>query len=227
MKQAIIAIIIIIAFLVAGNALFADLAPEQSNNIQPVPVAIPVSTEIPDDAAVATFAGGCFWCTEAVFQELDGVYEVISGYAGGTQLNPTYEDVFTQNTDHREAVQIYYDDEVVSYEELLEHLWPTIDPTDDGGQFVDRGFSYTTAIFFHDDEQQAAAELSKDALADSGRFGDFELVTPILPYTTFWEAEDYHQDFYLNSAERYKGYADYSGRDEYKAAIWAEIEASQ
>lgn len=219
MKKAFLAMLVIVSFLIVGNLIYAQNSPE------PLLSTTPSSVEVPDNLEVATFAGGCFWCTEAAFQELEGVSEVISGYAGGEQIDPTYEDVYTQNTDHREAVQIIYDPEVITYGQLLDTLWPTIDPTDDGGQFVDRGFSYTTAIFYHDDSQMLAAQSSKQTLAQSERFGEQELVTPILPYTTFYEAEEYHQDFYLNSKERYKGYSDNSGRDEYKAVIWNIIQS--
>ena len=141
---------------------------------------------IPDDAATATFAGGCFWCTEAAFEQLDGVYEAVSGYTGGTEVDPTYEQVARGLTGHAEAVEISYDPEQVSYDELLDLYWRIIDPTDEEGQFVDRGQQYRTEIFYHDDEQRALAEASRDALAQSGRF-DRPIVTeisrgrPVLP----------------------------------------------
>ena len=177
----------------------------------------------PPGSAVATFAGGCFWCVEAAFQETEGVSNAISGYAGGAEIDPTYRDVYTGATGHRESVQVYYDPAVVSYEELLEVFWRSIDPTDAGGQFVDRGLPYTTAVFVQDDDQRAVAERSKAALAASGRFQE-EIVTPVLPFTTFYEAEDYHQDYYLKSPERYDDYEQGSGREAFKARAWQEIQ---
>lgn len=176
----------------------------------------------PEGKAIATFAAGCFWCTEAVFQELDGVESAVSGYAGGTVANPTYEQVYTGATDHREALQITYDPEVITYKELLDELWRAIDPTDDGGQFVDRGYSYTAAIFYHSDEQRQTAIASKKQLINSGVF-DEPVITPIVPFSTFYKAEEYHQDFYIKSPGRYLNYEQNSGRDEYKAAVWDEI----
>ncbi len=180
--------------------------------------------EISENVEVATFAAGCFWCTEAVFQETPGVISAVSGYAGGTEPNPTYEEVYKNLTSHREAVQIVFDPAVVSYDELLTLLWQNIDPTDDGGQFVDRGFSYTTAIFYHDEVQANIANTSRSRLAASDKFSD-PIVTPIEPFTTFYEAEEYHQDFYKKSTSRYKSYESNSGRSEYKAQVWSEIQS--
>ena len=176
-----------------------------------------------DSASVATFASGCFWCMEATLQEQEGVLEVISGYAGGDEVDPTYEDVYKGKTGHREAVQVYYDSEVISYKELLDLFWQNIDPTDPEGQFVDRGFSYTAAVFYHDDEQKQLSEDSKKDLQESGVFGHSKIVTPIEPYTTFYKAEEYHQDFYKKSKLRYSSYSNASGRKEFKEQIWKEI----
>jgi peptide methionine sulfoxide reductase msrA/msrB len=185
-----------------------------------------VREAIPAGVAVATFAGGCFWCTEAAFQETDGVTNAISGYSGGGEHDPTYQDVYTGSTGHRESLRIYYQPEIVTYPELLDIYWRAIDPTDDGGQFVDRGLPYTTAIFFENEAQRAEAEKSKRDLVASGKFTE-PIATKILPFTTFYEAEEYHQDFYKNSSERYKSYADASGREEFKELIWGEITKSQ
>jgi len=182
-----------------------------------------VREKVPDGVVAATFAGGCFWCTESSFQETAGVSNAISGYAGGTEYNPTYKAVYTGATGHRESLRIYFDPDDVSYEELLDIYWGIIDPTDDGGQFVDRGMPYTTAIFYHNETQREAAEKSKQALQDSGRF-DSPIVTKILPFTTFYEAEEYHQDFYQTSSERYEQYAKASGREEFKELVWGEIQ---
>lgn len=173
-----------------------------------------------DDKNLATFAGGCFWCMEPPFEKLNGVSAVISGYAGGTEKSPSYEDVASGRTGHLEAVQIHYDPAVISYSELVEVFWKQIDPTDQGGQFVDRGRQYGTAIFVHDDEQKKIAERSKKALGESGLFSK-TIVTPIIAYTNFYPAEDYHQDYYKESSVRYKFYRYNSGRDQYLESIWS------
>ena len=170
---------------------------------------------------VATFAGGCFWCVEADFDKVPGVVKTISGYTGGAVENPTYKQVSAGGTGHLEAVEVHYDPTRVSYDYLLEAFWRMINPTDAGGQFVDRGDSYTTAIFYHDEEQKRAAEQSKAALAASGRYQD-PIVTPIRPAETFYPAEDYHQDYHTKSSLRYKYYRYRSGRDQYLEATWGE-----
>lgn len=162
----------------------------------------------------ATFAAGCFRCSEAAFQEEPGVIDAIAWYAGGSEVDPTYEEVSAQKTSHREAVQVVYDPAQVSYLRLLEIMWRSIDPTDPDGQFVDKGFQYTTAIFYHTEQQRQQAEQSLLALEESAVY-DKPIVTNILPFTTFYRAEPYHQDFYKHSAERYKRYKDWSGREEY------------
>ena len=121
---------------------------------------ITTPVEIPEGKEIATIAGGCFWCTEAVFQETEGIDDVISGYAGGQEVNPTYQAVYTNSTGHREAIQFLYDPSKIAFEEILDILWQAINPTDDGGQFVDRGFAYTTAVFYHNDEQKQQIEES-------------------------------------------------------------------
>ncbi len=171
------------------------------------------------DYQTATFAGGCFWCVEADFKKIPGVVTVISGYTGGRGEQPTYEDYGRKG--HVEAVQITYDPEKVSYRELLDHFWRLIDPTDAGGQFVDRGPQYRSAIFYHTTEQQRLAEESKKALAASGRFAK-PIATEILPATRFYPAEDYHQDFARRQAGRYQRYRANSGRDEFLRQAWAE-----
>jgi peptide methionine sulfoxide reductase msrA/msrB len=167
----------------------------------------------------ATFAGGCFWCVESDFEKADGVGEVISGYAGGTENNPRYEDVSAGITGHVEAVQVSYDPEKIPYEELLNIFWRHIDPTDPGGQFVDRGPQYRTAIFYHTEQQREIAEKSKAALEKSGRFQK-PIVTEIKAFTTFYAAEDYHQDYYKKNPIRYKYYRFHSGRDQFLKTIW-------
>ncbi len=170
--------------------------------------------------ALATFAGGCFWCMEAPFEKLDGVGEVVAGYTGGTTPNPTYEQVSTGTTGHAEAVQVHYDPAKVSYETLLQVFWRQIDPTDPDGQFVDRGSQYRAAIFVHDDAQRKAAEASKAALAASRRFDEKPIVTEIVTFEKFWPAEDYHQDFHKKKPAHYDGYRRGSGRDRMLDGTW-------
>ncbi len=172
-----------------------------------------------DKLALATFAGGCFWCMVAPFDQLPGVVRVVSGYTGGHKENPTYEEVCAGGTGHAEAVQITYDPSVISYRELLNVFWRQIDPTDPGGQFYDRGDSYRTAIFYHDEEQRRLAEESKRELEQSGRF-DKPIVTEIVPAGKFYPAEEYHQDYYRKNPLRYRMYRQGSGRDEFIARHW-------
>lgn len=167
----------------------------------------------------ATFAGGCFWCVESDFEKVDGVVAAISGYTGGNTENPTYKQVTTGSTGHAEAVQVIYDPQKVAYKELLDVFWQQIDPTDAGGQFVDRGSSYRSAIFYHDDEQKRLAEESKRELQASGRFNE-PIVTEIVKLDKFYVAEEYHQDFYKKSSTRYKLYRYGSGRDQFLEKAW-------
>jgi len=171
----------------------------------------------------AIFAGGCFWCVEADFDKVPGVLETVSGYTGGTVENPTYEQVSGEGTGHREAVQITYDSEQVTYEELLTAYWHSVDPTDPGGQFCDRGESYTTAIFVDDEEQRQAAEASKaEAAQELGQELGQEIVTPIEDAGPFYEAEGYHQGYYEKSPVRYRYYRWSCGRDERIEELWGE-----
>lgn len=174
----------------------------------------------------ATFATGCFWCMEAVFQETPGIKHAISGYAGGTEYNPTYEDVYMDRTGHKESVMVYYNPKEITYEQVLSVFWQNIDPTDPDGQFVDKGPSYTTAIFYESEEQRVHAETSKKALEQSGTF-DKPIVTEILPFTTFYEAEECHQEFYKKSPGRYQSYAGASGRKEFKSLVWKAIQRGE
>ncbi|SFE25401.1 peptide-methionine (S)-S-oxide reductase [Lentibacillus persicus] len=167
----------------------------------------------------ATFAGGCFWCMVKPFDQWSGIHGVLSGYTGGHMTNPSYEDVKSGNSGHFEAVEITYDPEVMPYNEILAIYWRQIDPTDDGGQFHDRGDSYRTAIFYHNEEQRDLAEQSRQALAESGKFND-PIVTQILPASTFYPAEEYHQDFYKKHAEHYKKDRAQSGRDAFIEKVW-------
>jgi peptide-methionine (S)-S-oxide reductase len=169
--------------------------------------------------AVATFAGGCFWCMEPPFDKLPGVISTTSGYTGGTKENPTYREVVRGGTGHTEAVQIVYDPAKIGYEKLLEVFWRNVDPHDAGGQFCDRGDSYRTGIFVHDEAQRRAAEASKKALAASGKLKK-PIVTEIAAAAKFYPAEDYHQDYYVKNPVRYKIYRTNCGRDDRLRQIW-------
>lgn len=167
----------------------------------------------------ATFAGGCFWCTESDFTKVAGVTAVVSGYTGGSQPNPSYEDVCRGNTGHYEAVQVHYDPAQINYSELLDIFWRTIDPTDAGGQFVDRGPQYRTAIFYENAAQKQQAEDSKRALEASGRFPQ-AVVTAIRPLSVFYPAEEHHQDYFRKAPQHYRMYRQGSGRDQFLKRLW-------
>lgn len=167
----------------------------------------------------AIFAGGCFWCMVKPFDSYPGIHKVTSGYMGGHIDNPTYEQVKTGTTGHLEVVEIEFDPTLFPYSQLLEIYWQQIDPTDDEGQFQDRGDQYRTAIFYTTDEQQELANKAKDELAASGKFQK-PIVTRILPASTFYEAEDYHQDFYKKEPDHYQQDRAQSGRDEFIEKNW-------
>lgn len=170
---------------------------------------------------LATFAGGCFWCMVSPFEKIPGVKKVVSGYTGGHKENPTYEEVCTKNTGHHEAVQITFDPQNISYDELLNIYWRQIDPTDPGGQFFDRGEPYRTAIFYHNAIQKEKAAASKKALAESGKFAQ-SLTTKILPAGPFYAAEEYHQDYYKKNEGQYNRYRKGSGRDAFIKKHWSQ-----
>jgi len=169
----------------------------------------------------ATFAGGCFWCTQADFEKIDGVVKVIAGYTGGQKANPTYEEVSAGGTGHLEAVQVIFDPNRVTYKELLDFFWMHVNPTDPDGQFVDRGPQYRSAIFYHDQEQRRLAEESKRRLDGSGRF-DKPVVTQIIEFSAFYPAEEYHQDYHEKNPLRYEYYRFSSGRDKFIKKIWGD-----
>ncbi|MBR9700981.1 peptide-methionine (R)-S-oxide reductase MsrB [Candidatus Woesearchaeota archaeon] len=185
-----------------------------------------VKTPVPKNITIkkATFAGGCFWCMEHPFESLEGVYNVTSGFANGNVENPTYKQV---TTGHREAIQIEYDSEKVTYKELLDIYWHQIDPADPDGSFVDRGFQYTSAIFYHDKEQKKVAEESLKLVQK--RFNN-SVATKIEAFKVFYPAEDYHQDYYKKRSLKYKFYRGRSGRDKFiknnwdNSSIWGEEE---
>ena len=172
-----------------------------------------------NDEALAIFAGGCFWCVESDFDHVPGVTKTISGYTGGTLKNPTYRDVVRGGTGHREAAQIFYDPSKVTYEILLEVFWRSVDPTDGGGQFCDRGVSYETAVFVTSLNQRRSAEASKKALMSSGALKK-PIVTKIEDAGKFYPAEDYHQDYYKKNPVRYKFYRYNCGRDQRVEELW-------
>lgn len=186
----------------------ADSSQQGGNKIMQVTKAI---------VHTATFAGGCFWCVESDFEKVPGVVKVISGYSGGTQDNPTYETYSEKG--YIEAVQVYYDPSKITYEQVLDVFWKHIDPTDPGGQFADRGKQYRSAIFYHNGEQKRIAENSKAVLNKSGRFQK-PVVTEIIKFTKFYEAEVYHQDYYKKNPLRYKYYRHGSGRDKFLEKAW-------
>jgi peptide methionine sulfoxide reductase msrA/msrB len=171
--------------------------------------------------STATLAGGCFWCLAADFEKVPGVVRVVSGYTGGHTQKPSYEEVSTGTTGHVEAVQVHYDPSQVTYQELVEFFWRHIDPTDAGGQFADRGTQYRSAIFYHDEEQRQAAEELKEALSKSGRFAKL-IVTEIVPFTAFYQAEDYHQHYHQKQPFRYTYYRRSSGRDQFLKERWGQ-----
>ena len=174
----------------------------------------------------ATFAGGCFWCVETAFEDLDGVKTVTSGYSGGHVKNPTYEEVCSGTTGHLESVQIVFDPQIISYAELVDIFWRQIDPTDDGGSFVDRGSQYLSAIFYHNSAQNKIAESSKAELEKSGIF-DKSIATKIIPFTSFYPAEDYHQQYCKKNPVRYYSYRSASGRDQYIKSVWGDVGLSK
>lgn len=206
MKRVIWILIYSINLLVAASHAAVDTS---SNN--------PGQTKL----SVATFAGGCFWCVESDFEKQPGVHEVISGYSGGHVTNPKYEQVSQGTTGHVEAVQVYYDAEVISYQNLLEVFWRQVNPTDNDGQFVDRGVQYRSLIFVSDADQKQQAESSRKRLQESGRY-DKPVVTEIRNFVEFYPAEEKHQDYYKKSPLRYNYYRYRSGRDQYLQKIWGE-----
>lgn len=193
------------------NSLIERFAPKQNP---------PAGTQTSGELETMTLAGGCFWCTEAYIQESEGVIGVVSGYAGGEVEDASYLKVAEGTTAHREAVQVTYDPNIISTEEILDIYWSHIDPTNTEGQFADKGFQYTTAIFYHTDEQKVAAEDSRARLETSGVFAA-PIATVIAPLTTFFEAEEYHQDYYLKATEHYERYKKASGRAGFVEDTWA------
>ena len=213
-----------IAFVALG-ALLIGCAGENARPLTPpVETAAPAAAETSDPppgspVEVATLAGGCFWCVESAFDDVPGVIEATSGFTGGAEANPTYEQVSAGATGHYESVQVRFDPARITYAEILEVFWRHIDPTDTGGQFADRGSQYRTAVFVHDDVQRAAAEASKRALEQSGWF-DKPIATSILPAGPFYAAEEYHQDYHEKHPAEYTAYFWGSGRGPFLESFW-------
>lgn len=210
MRNILLAVAIVVAAGFTAVPLLAGAGDEQG-------------VQSPQDPSleVATFAGGCFWCVEAGFEKVPGVAEAISGYSGGDVENPSYKQVSSGRTGHTEAVQVYYDPDVVSYAGLVQALWRMMDPTDDEGQFVDRGRQYRPAIFYHNAEQRRIAEHARTALAESGRYPK-PVTIEIASFDTFYRAEEYHQNFYKKNPIRYNVYTFNSGRYQFVDKHWGE-----
>jgi len=216
MKTSVFSSFIVIVALLALSS-YAETNPQASSTVKP------------ENLSVATFAGGCFWCTESDFEKLTGVHKVISGFSGGKIANPSYEQVSMGNTGHVESVQVYYDPSNISYETLLAAFWRMINPTDNEGQFIDRGNQYRSLIFYETEQQKAIAEHSRQLLNESKRY-TAPVITEIRKFEAFYPAEDYHQDYYKNNPLRYKFYRYNSGRDQYLVKIWGadlKLEADQ
>jgi methionine-S-sulfoxide reductase len=198
-------------WILAGAAMFSGI----------FLAAVVASPTLASAPRKATFAGGCFWCMEPPYDKLAGVISTTSGYTGGPEENPSYEDVARGRTGHREAVEVLFDPEKISYEKLLEVFWKNINPTQPNGQFVDIGPQYRSAVFYHDEAQRKAAAAFREKILQSGRFQG-PIVTEILPAGPFYPAEEYHQDYYLKNPLQYKFYRTGSGRDRFLEKIWGE-----
>ncbi len=200
-------VLLFFSLLVAGSMLLGNAQGEVKKGMEKTDIAV----------ETAILAGGCFWCVESDLEKVPGIVSVISGYTGGQDANPTYENY--AKSGHIEAVEVRYDPRRLTYEKLLDVFWKSIDPTDPGGQFVDRGPQYRSAIFYLNEEQRVLAEKSKADLAKSGRF-DKPIATEILKAGKFYPAEEYHQDYYKKSSLRYRFYRSGSGRDSFLKKAW-------
>ncbi len=208
----------LVIILLGCSCLWGCGNPPIEAQVNPV---VPMNAE---NLAQAIFAGGCFWCMEKPFDQLEGVISTTSGYTGGQKANPTYKEVSSGGTGHAEAVQVVYDPERVSYKKLLEVFWQNVDPLDAGGQFCDRGSQYRTGIFYDTDEQRRLAEQSKQELANSGKLKK-PVVTEIVALQAFYPAEDYHQDYYRKNPLQYKFYRTSCGRDRRLSELWGSTDS--
>ena len=202
-----------ISLLIIAIASLLALSTYAETNQQSAP------TVKPKNLSVATFAGGCFWCTESDFEKLPGVHDAISGFSGGHVVKPSYEEVSKGTTGHVESVQVYYDPNKISYEALLDGFWRMVNPTDNGGQFVDRGEQYRTLIFYQTEEEKTKAEQSRKLLNESGRYKT-PVITEIRKIEAFYPADEHHQDYYKKDPVRYQYYRFHSGRDQYLEKTW-------
>jgi peptide-methionine (S)-S-oxide reductase len=203
--------------LVGCGATVASTSSASSKSAEQTP--LPADT-VPTNTASAIFAGGCFWCMEKPFDQMAGVISTTSGYTGGTVENPTYEQVGRSGTGHLEAVKVVYDPARVTYAQLLDTYWKQVDPFDPDGQFCDQGETYSPAIFAAGPEQQTAAQASKATI--EARFPGQMIGVRIIAATTFWDAEDYHQNYYIKNPVRYNYYRNGCGRDARLKAVWGE-----
>lgn len=196
-------IIFLANVLFVFSGLFAEVKTAESNS---------------QNLSTAIFSGGCFWCMQPPFDKLEGVAYTKAGYTGGQVKNPTYEQVSAGSTGHRESIEVFYDPHIITYKKLLEVFWKNIDPLDGNGQFCDKGDQYRSAIYYTNEEEKKAAEESKKQLIQSGKFK--EIYTQILPATEFYDAEDYHQEYYKKNPIRYKFYRFMCGRDKRLEELW-------
>ena len=201
-----IALLILAVFAACGQSMAQNTPVAPNKKIEPV-------------VGIATFAGGCFWCTEADFDKIPGVISTTSGYVGGTVINPTYEQVSAGKTGHVEAVQVRFDPAKTNFAKLLAAYWQTIDPLTPNRQFCDSGTQYRSVIFYHNADQRQQAETSRATLVSSGRFTQ-PIATELVPATEFYPAEEYHQDFHTKNPIRYKYYRYTCGRDARLKQIW-------
>lgn len=209
----------IVISMAASSIFYVGCAStENTATVKNTPIDNPYAPTDPN-LAVATVAGGCFWCVEAGYEKIPGVVEVVSGYSGGQTENPTYSTVSAGGTGHTEAAQVYYDPQQISYEGIVQALWRIADPTDDKGQFVDRGTQYRPAIFYHNQQQKQTAEAAKQSLQQSGVY-DKPVVIEIVPASNFYPAEEYHQDYYKKNPLRYKYYTFNSGRYQFIESVY-------
>lgn len=186
----------------------------------------PQPATLPANSKTAVFAGGCFWCMEKPFDQIPGVLATTSGYTGGTQANPTYRQVSSGTTGHAEAVQVTYDPTQVTYSKLLTTFWKNVDPFDAQGQFCDKGSQYRSAIFYADNDQKQQAETSKQQLKPNPKFTQ-PIATEVTPASTFYPAEDYHQNYYKTNATKYKFYRYACGRDQRLKEVWGDAAPSE
>ena len=201
--------------------LLTQFLPEKINNVKHKNAGIAYAKNLSGNKEIAILAGGCFWCMEHPFEDLPGIFQTISGYTGGKKKNPTYKQVASGQTQHLEAVEIHFDPKKISYSDILEVFWRNINPTDNNGQFVDRGPQYRTGIFYTNEKQKIIAEKSKGNLKKSGRFKKI-IVTPVIKASPFYPAEEYHQDFFKKNNTRYKIYRAGSGRDAFINKFWGD-----